>query len=75
MKVDYYSGRLQAVGVGSAWITATTSDGYSAEFCVEIEKLVKYVTVKHNCKGTFGWRERYFRNHSPVLSRAIKIVL
>ncbi len=46
MKVDYYSGHLQAVGVGSAWITATTSNGYSAEFHVEIEKLVKYVTVE-----------------------------
>ena len=46
MKVDYYSGHLQAVGVGTAWITATTSNGYSAEFCVEIEKLVKYVTVE-----------------------------
>ena len=46
MKVDYYSGHLQAVGVGSAWITATTSNGYSADFYVQVEKLVKYVTVE-----------------------------
>ncbi len=46
MKVDYYSGHLQAVGVGSAWITATTSNGFSAEFYVQVEKLRKYVTVE-----------------------------
>ena len=46
MTVDYYSGYLQAVGVGSAWITATTSNGYRAEFYVEIEKFSKYVTVE-----------------------------
>ena len=46
MTVDYYSGYLQAVGVGSAWITATTADGYSAKFYVEIEKFIQYVTVE-----------------------------
>ena len=46
VKVDYFSGYLQAVGTGFAWITATTNNGYSADFYVEVEAITKSVTVE-----------------------------
>ena len=51
IEVDYRSGYLQAVGVGSAWITATTSNGYSAEFYVNVSSLSGICTTE---KTIFG---------------------
>lgn len=44
--VGTYSGYLQAVGTGQAWVTATTNNGYSADFYVNVEALSKYVSVE-----------------------------
>ena len=45
------SGFMQAVGTGYAWITATTDNGYTADFYVEVEKLKKYVSVEKTIRA------------------------
>ncbi len=49
--VGNVSGYIQAVGTGSAWITATTSNGQSAEFYIQVEEFTKRVETEETIFG------------------------
>lgn len=49
--VGNMSGYIQAVGVGSAWITATSNNGYVAEFYIQVDELMQRTETE---KTIFG---------------------
>ena len=50
--VNYSTGQINAIGVGTAYITATTEDGYSGTFSITVNGIARKLTTEKTLTGS-----------------------